>query len=175
MPRRETSVDEPFYNWFVTVDDYNRIRLPLNVSSVVRWIDLKSGNIECAGVVGPWGGVQLVPLTSHRDDVRRLVEAIGDAPPGAWESAHKWVNAARFLATAWPISINVESSRISITLPEASRRAQQLPQPGGTVVVFGFGDILEIWEALKWHDHVRETAQRKASAISDALDELEQR
>jgi DNA-binding transcriptional regulator/RsmH inhibitor MraZ len=43
------------------------------------------------------------------------------------------------------------------------------------VVVFGFGSILEIWDALKWHDHVRGMAKRKAAAIAEALEELEQR
>jgi DNA-binding transcriptional regulator/RsmH inhibitor MraZ len=37
------------------------------------------------------------------------------------------------------------------------------------VVVFGFGNILEIWDVLKWHDHVRETAKRRVAAISEAL------
>jgi DNA-binding transcriptional regulator/RsmH inhibitor MraZ len=82
---------------------------------------------------------------------------------------------ARLLATVWLISVNVEASRISITLPEPPRRAQQVPQAGGAVVVFGFGHILEIWDALKWHDHVRATAKRKTAAISEALEDLGQR
>jgi DNA-binding transcriptional regulator/RsmH inhibitor MraZ len=60
-------------------------------------------------------------------------------------------------------------------LPEPPRRAQQVPQSGGVVVVFGFGNILEIWDALKWHDHVRETAKRRVAAISEALEDLGQR
>ena len=85
------------------------------------------------------------------------------------------MDVARLLATAWLVRVDVESSRISITLPEPPRRAQQVPQSGGVVVVFGFGNILEIWDALKWHDHVRETAKRRVAAISEALEDLGQR
>jgi hypothetical protein len=95
--------------------------------------------------------------------------------PSASESPRKWVDVARLLATAWLFPVNIEASRISITLPEPPRRSQQVPQSGGAVVVFGFGNILEIWDALKWHDHVRATAKRKAAAISEALEDLGQR
>jgi hypothetical protein len=176
VPRHDRQIaNDPFRTWVVTVDQYNRIRLPLDVGDIVPWVSVKSSKLECIGKPGPWGGVQLAPLTDHHDDVRRLAEAVADAPPSASESPQKWVELARFLATAWLIPIHVEVNRISIHLPEPPRRAQQLPQSGGTVVVFGFGDILEIWDVLKWHDHVRETAKRKTAAISEALEDLGQR
>jgi DNA-binding transcriptional regulator/RsmH inhibitor MraZ len=176
MPRRDQKIaDTPFGTWVVAVDEKNRIRLPSEIAEAVRWIDLKSGQVECVGMPGPWGGIQLSPRTDHEEDVRRLAEAMADKPPSASEAPEKWVDVARLLATAWLIPISVEANRISITLPEPPRRAQQLPQSGGTVVVFGFGRILEIWDALKWHDHVRTTAKRKAAAISEALEDLGQR
>jgi DNA-binding transcriptional regulator/RsmH inhibitor MraZ len=176
VPRRDRQIaNDPFRTWVVTVDQYNRIRLPLDVCDIVRWVNPKSEKLECIGTPGPWGGVQLVPLTDHQADVQRLAEAIADAPPSASESSQEWVDVARFLATAWLIPIHVEANRISITLPEPPRRAQQLPAFRGTAVVFGFGNILEIWDALKWHDHVRATAKRKAAAISEALEDLGQR
>ncbi len=176
VPRRDRQLDnDPFRAWVVTVDPYNRIRLPRDVADIVRWLDVRSEKLECIGTPGPWGGVQLAPLTDHQDDVQRLAEAIAGAPPSASESNQKWVDVARLLATAWHIPIHVEASRISITLPEPPRRAKQLPESGDPVVVFGFGDILEIWDALQWHDHARATAKRKAAAISAALEDLGQR
>jgi hypothetical protein len=158
------------------VEEKNRVRIALDeINTVVPWIDVKTGQIECVGMPGPHGGVQVTPLTDHRQDVHPFADAVAETPPSASESSQKWVDVARFLATAWLISINVEARRISITLPEPPRRAQQLPQSGGAVVVFGFGNILEIWDALKWHDHVRVTAKRKAAAISEALEDLGQR
>jgi hypothetical protein len=176
VPRGDQKIpDLPFRTWVVTVDEYNRVRLPLDIHIVVPWIDMKSGQIECAGMPGPSGGIQVAPLSDHRQDVAPFAEATAETPPSASESSQKWVEVARLLATAWLVPINVEASRISITLPEPPRRAQQLPQSGGAVVVFGFGNILEIWDALKWYDHVRATAKRRAAAISEALEDLGQR
>jgi DNA-binding transcriptional regulator/RsmH inhibitor MraZ len=176
MPRGDQRIpDLPFRTWVVTVDEYNRIRLPLEIRTVVPWIDMKTGQIECASMPGPSGGIQVAPLTDHRQHVLPFVESIGETPPSSLESPQKWVDVARLLATAWLMRVDVEASRISITLPEPPRRAQQVPQSGGVVVVFGFGNILEIWDALKWHDHVRAMAKKKTVAISEALEDLGQR
>jgi|GEM_PF-1625236 DNA-binding transcriptional regulator/RsmH inhibitor MraZ len=177
MPRGDQKIrGDPFRTWTVTVDEKNRVRLPLvEIRTVVPWIDLKTGQIECVGMPGPSGGIQVAPLTDYRQDVLPFAEAIAETPPSVSESPQKWVEVARLLATAWLVPVSVEASRISITLPEPPRRAQQVPQAGGVVVVFGFGNILEIWDALKWHDHVRATANRKVAAISEALEDLGQR
>lgn len=167
--------DEPFRTWVLTVDAKNRVRLPLEIGTVVPWIDLKAARIECASMPGPAGGIQIVPLADHRQDVQPFAEAMTETPPSASESPERWVDVARLLATAWPLQVNVEAGRISITLPEPLRTAQQVPQTGGVVVVFGLGSILEIWDAQKWHEHVRATARRKAAAVSEALEDLRQR
>ena len=176
MPRGgQKTRGDPFQTWVVTVDEKNRVRLPREVGAVVPWIDLKARQIECVGMPGPWGGMQVAPLTDHRQDLLPFAEAVAEVRPSASESPLKWVDVARLLATAWLLPVNVETSRVSITLPESPRRAQQVPQAGGVVVVFGLGNILEIWDALKWHEHVRTTAKRKAAAISEALEDLKQR
>lgn len=175
MPRRNQAIPgDPFRTWVREVDQNNRVRLPLEIGSVVRWIAKRRGQFECIGRLGPLGGVQLTPLAMHQEDVRRLTEAMANTPRPS-DSTEKWMDVGRFLATAWPMPINIEANRISITLPEPARRAQQLPQAGGTVVVFGFGGIFEIWDALKWHEHVRATARRKDAAISEAREDLGQR
>jgi hypothetical protein len=176
VPRGDHSIVlDPFRTWVVTVDPYNRIRLPLDVCNVVSWVNIKPGNIECVGTPAPAGGVQLVPRTEYEKDSLRLANAMGGAPPSPSESSQKWVDVARLLATAWLISLSVEGNHISITLPEPPRRAQQLPNAGEIGLVFGFGEILEIWDAIKWHDHVRTMAKRKVAALSGALEDLGQR
>jgi hypothetical protein len=82
---------------------------------------------------------------------------------------------ARLLATAWAMTVGFEAGRFSIKLPEPARRMQLLPEAGGTVVVFGFGEILEMWDGSKWYEHVRATAARKSGAMSEALEDLGQR
>jgi hypothetical protein len=162
----------PFEIWIAEVEDQNRIRLPIEIRTTVPWIKAESGTIECVGIPGSAGGVQLEPLATHEALRNPFIEALGDAPPLSSESGKKWVEAARLLATSWRMTVSIESSRISITLPEPTRRAQQLPGAGGTVVVFGFGEILEIWDAVKWHDHVRAVAKTKLSAVSEAIEDL---
>jgi hypothetical protein len=60
MPRGGQEIlGDPFRTWVVTVDEKNRVRLPLEIGTVVPWIDLKPGQIECVGMPGPWGGIQV--------------------------------------------------------------------------------------------------------------------
>lgn len=42
-------------------------------------------------------------------------------------------------------------------------------------MVFGFGEILEVWEAANWYEYVRTVARTKLSAVSEAIEDLEQR
>ncbi len=166
---------DPFRTWVLTVEAAHRIRLPREIAGVVSWLDTQGDGIECVGVPGPEGGVQVQPLASHEDEVRRMTEALAGTPPRFSEADQKWMDVSRLLATVWALTIRFESSRFSITVPEPPRRAQILPQSGGMVVVFGFGEILEIWDAAKWHEHVRAVAKRKAAALAEALEDIGQR
>lgn len=164
--------DSPFNIWIAEVEDQNRVRLPLEIRTTVSWLNTELGSIDCAGTPGPAGGLQLEPLVNHETLRRQFTQALGDTPAGPLESGKKWVDVARMLATSWRITISIESGRVSIPLPEPTRRAQQLPEAGGIVVAFGFGEILEIWDAPKWHEHVREVAKTKLSAVSKAIEDL---
>jgi DNA-binding transcriptional regulator/RsmH inhibitor MraZ len=62
-----------------------------------------------------------------------------------------------------------------MTLPEPTRRLLRLPGIGGTVVVFGFGEILEVWDAVVWLEHVRRLAKARISLMPEAIEEIERR
>jgi len=157
----------------VLVEDQHRVRLPLaEIRIVVPWLNAEPGKVECVATLGPTGGIQIAPAAAHERLRRSFIDALGDSPPRSSESGQKWVDAARYLATTWRISISIESGRISFTLPEQIRRAQLLLGAGGTVTVFGFGEILEVWETIKWHDHVRSIARTMPSAFSEAVENL---
>lgn len=168
-------LDEPYRTWVVTVDDYHRVRLPIDVRTIVPWIPDKAGTMECVALPGAAGGLQIVPLQVYENDSRRFTEALGDRAARADEAQLPWVAAARLLASAWRLSMSIEAGRISITLSEPVRRAEQVPISGRPVVVFGFGHILEIWDAVKWHDHVRAIARGKPSVLLEATEDLRQR
>jgi len=159
----------------VEVEDQNRVRLLLEVQTVVPWLKSEPSPIDCIGTLGTSGGIQIEPFSTHEPLRNQFAQALGIAPPRSTESGDRWVDAARLLATSWRMSARVESSRISITLPEPVRRAGLLPGIGGLVVVFGFGEILEIWDAIKWHEHLRTASRRRLAAISDAIEDLENR
>jgi DNA-binding transcriptional regulator/RsmH inhibitor MraZ len=85
------------------------------------------------------------------------------------------VDLARCLATAWRIPVSVETSRISFTVPEPIRRAQLLSGHGGTVIAFGSSEIFQVWEEVKWHDHVRGVAKTKLYTTEEAIENLRDR
>jgi hypothetical protein len=41
--------------------------------------------------------------------------------------------------------------------------------------VFGFGEILEVWDARMWLEHVRGLAKAKVSLIAEANEEIGRR
>ena len=175
MPRASQSVsDLPFQTWTVKVEEQNRVRVPNEILQFITWLD-SNGGIECVALPGSSGGIQLTPWATYREGASPFIQALTGTPSSASESSEKWIDAVRYLATFWRISISIEASRISFTLPEALRRAEQLPAAGGSVVVFASGEILEIWPAHEWFDHVRKTATSKVAAIAAALEDLEQR
>jgi hypothetical protein len=178
MPRgdHKTTDDMPYRVWLVLVDPSHRIRIPLaEVKAVVPWVTSESEPIDCIASLGPAGGIQVEPAASYEAMEGSYVGALGDAPPQSAESGQTWVEMARLLATSWRMTISIESSRINITLPEPVRKAKQVPEAGGLAVVFGFGGILEVWDAAKWHDHVRMIAKTKLPALSAALEYLRNR
>ena len=175
MPRGSHKIDGiPFNIWVTDVDPHNRVRIPREARDIVAWLNVEGTEIECIGTLGAAGGIQLAPIASHQTDVARFTEAM-DAPPEAEESGQEWVDVARLFATSWKVLISVEPSRFSLTLPEPLRRVQEFLQPGGTVIVFGFGNILEVWDAPKWNEHIRVAVKQRPTAVSRALEELTRR
>src|SRR5438128_205205 len=91
------------------------------------------------------------------------------------DSSESWLDVVRLLATAVPMTINLEPERISLTLPEALRIAGQVPKAGEVTVIFGCGNILEIWKSENWYEHVRTTAKLRPTGVSRAIEDLEKR
>jgi hypothetical protein len=71
--------------------------------------------------------------------------------------------------------VSVESSQVRIGIPEPIRTLGQLPSTGGTVVVFAFVEILELWTKDAWFQWVRELARERGSVIAEAIEQLRDR
>jgi hypothetical protein len=162
----------PYSIWVEKVEQQSRIRLPKEIEDVVPWLRSKPGTIDCVGSPGPAGGLQIELFAAHDNLRSGFIKELGDASAASLESGERWIEAARLLATSWRIAVNVESNRVSIPLPEPIRRALRLPGAGGTVVVFGFGEIVEVWDAVIWHEYVRGLAKAKISVVSEAIEDI---
>jgi DNA-binding transcriptional regulator/RsmH inhibitor MraZ len=174
MPRGDHNIEGvPYRIWIGKVERQNRIRVKKDIQDVVPWLKRAPGSIDCIGTPGPAGGLQVEPSISHETLRREFVTALGNTAPTSMESSESWVDATRLLASSWRVTVSLERSRVSLTLPEPTRRLLRLPEIGGMVVVFGFGEILEIWDAVAWHEHVRRLAKNKQSLIASATEEIE--
>jgi DNA-binding transcriptional regulator/RsmH inhibitor MraZ len=162
----------PFDFCVTEVDEHNRVRIPPELRAVVSWLKEETGSLDCFGALGPVGGIQIEPLAQYTDPVVRFRNALRDVSPRSTESGRKWVDAARLLATSWKMTVTVEKNQMRITIPEPVRRARQLPGEGGVVAVFGFGEIVEIWEASRWHDYVRTIARNRLSVVESAIEDI---
>jgi DNA-binding transcriptional regulator/RsmH inhibitor MraZ len=176
MPRGGyTFSDTPTEIWSAEVDDRNRIRVPSKIKNLVPWLNkMDTGGLECLATPGARGGLQIEPIESNKALMDRFRIALKDKTAVASDSAKKWVDAARLLATSWRVTLNVEPSQLRMTVPEPIRRAQLLPGPDGRVVVFAMGEILEVWDEPKWYEHVGRIAPSKTSLISKAIEDLEE-
>jgi hypothetical protein len=164
----------PYAKWDVQVEEQNRIRVSLSeISPVISWLDIEPGSIECIAMPGPAGGVQIEPFDSQETLRQRFIKAVRQDPPRSSESGQAWIEVARLLAAHWKLTINVEKYRINIHLPEPIRKGLQLPGFPGRVVVFGLGEILEVWDAVRWYEHIRQLSMTRSSSVQDTIEHLE--
>jgi len=173
MPRGNHKLeDAPAQTFVTTVDAQQRIRIPRDVGRSVSWLDLNSGSIEC--VASPSvRGVQFEPLASHLERQARFTRLIAQhGSPTVADVGENWVDVAGLLASTWRVQVSAEENRFSLTIPEPVRTAQLLPSAKGCVVVFGFGEILEVCEATAWFSRIR-ALKANPAAVYDALEALE--
>jgi hypothetical protein len=173
VPRGDYKIEgTPYGIWVETVEQQNRIRLPKDIQDMVPWLQTEDTTIECTGMPGPVGGLQVQPFAADDDLRKAFVNTVGSVPVTSAESGQPWTEAARLLASSWRIRVSVESSRVNIPLAEPIRQLLALPSAGGIVVVFGFGEIIEVWDASAWREHVRRLAKEKVSILSEAIEAL---
>lgn len=170
-----TGQPAPFSTWVLTVDDYNRLRLPADVELVVPWLGRGRDRVQGVASAGPAGGMRVAPQGSLESRVRPIEAALRAKGPQPHEPGSAWIAVARYAAMSWPLSVHVESSRFTLTLPEKARKLRLVPGKKETAVVFAVGAILEIWTAEDWLIHIRSSARLLDELYEAALEELEGR
>jgi hypothetical protein len=120
------------------------------------------------------GGIQIEPANDRESLRGRYIAAI-EGVPSATESDGTWIDAARLPSTSWRLTVYVETSRLTVTMPEPLRRLNEVPGTDGTVVVFAFGNIWEICDAPTWRRYVQQLAGGRTALIGRAITDLEGR
>jgi DNA-binding transcriptional regulator/RsmH inhibitor MraZ len=163
----------PFQTWTVQVDDQQRVRVPAELKEKVAWLrDLVATSVDCVALPGPDGGIQLQQKEAFESEAAEFLTAIGARTPTGNDAGADWASLARLFATARVVDLQLEKSQIRFKLPEAIRAARQLPEAGGSVVVFAFGNILEVWDAARFYESLQIVAKRRAALLARAIEDL---
>lgn len=160
MSREISKGDGPYGRlpmvYFARVDKQHRLRLPSRLGLIVPWLGAREERVECLALIGPKGGLVIAPETAlgrHGKILARLSKL-----EFSYETSREVMEYARFSATNWAIYFLREPSRYAFTLPEEARKLGLAPSSGRDAAIFVAGQILEVWPAEKWLDHIRELA-----------------
>ena len=161
----------PWRIWVRIVEAQHRLRLPMELGSIIPWLREDRQSIDCLAMIGSHACLVVAPSgvpKGHAQAVERLRRqrfTFDEAVP-------QQIEYARYAATSWTVSLLRESSRYTITLPEDPRKLGIVPSTGQNAVVFALSEILEIWHADRWMAHVQSTAKNIESIRAAALENL---
>ena len=150
------SNESPVASWTFRVESQHRLRLPVDLGLVVTWLP------DCDNIflfVGAIGGMRLLPEKSKMVGTKAtLFRELATKPPSEDDFNAEWLPIARYQSTSWRVPLVKERTRFSITLPEDARKLGLCPSAGELAVVFGGGELLEVWPAQEWISAIRRTA-----------------
>jgi len=153
------------------VEEQNRLRLPAALADVLSWLPPEARVTECVGLVGPFGGVVIAPperVPGHE----RILKHIQRRPLTFGQITSPLADYARLAACTWRFSLSREQTRYTLVLLEEPRKLHLLPRPGEFAYVFASGELLEVWPAPEWLEHVRRLARDMERVRVEALEEI---
>lgn len=149
-----------------------RLRLPREIGLVVPWLKSDSNSIECICTLGAAGGIAIIPKGVLQPSLRSVEPYLTSVSATPWESGSDMLRLVRYLASMQAVSIGVEQTRFSLTIPEAVRKLGVAPDSGQAAVVFAMGSVLEVWRADAWSEHIRQAAGSFNALRADALEAI---
>lgn len=150
----------------------NRLRLPRAIGLVVPWLPTDSVSIDALAWIGASGGVAITPPHEMNLLRRSLETRVAGRTATISDSGTAWLGLTRYLAASWPIPIQAEQSRFSLTLPEDARKLGLAPLGGEHAVVFVANGIIEVWRADRWCEFMRQTTSSFEKMKLAAFEEL---
>jgi hypothetical protein len=177
MAQQIASKKDPSKIWIQTVDSRHRIRLGKHAAEHLPWLKASEGfGIDFVSRVGPTGQLHL-SLKDREETLLQKVKASLDASPVGSDIIDPRIDVLRYEATKWviPCTFEAKSTRFTLVLPREARDLGLVPNENGIAVIFSTGDILEIWPAGKWVEHVTKISANLSHFTALALDEIESR
>ena len=178
MPRgqtQENSKKPAAQVWVRKVEGSHRIRIPGELALVVNWIPTGGGSVDCVARVAAAGGLQILAKQWFDERFETLNRHLAMTPPLPEEAGAAWLPFVRSMATHWPCRLGSEAGRYTLTLPEEARLLGVAPAAEEAAVVFGLGDLLEIWRRDDWVAHVRGAARDEQTAFEQSLNAIVER
>jgi hypothetical protein len=164
--------------WCVKFDGLeHRVRLPIDFAEYVSWARaVGSTGVECVATVGEWGQLQLWQAAPEEEIVRQITEGLHAMDRASGDtSVESSIQLLRMATTAWPVTISFDAKnrRYTVVLPKETRDLELAPIPNGPAVIFAAPDILEVWRAPAWVEHVRNSRRDIRQLTEAALSNLE--
>ncbi len=178
MPADAHDVQAPATLWVRRVGTQHRIRLHGEAAETVKWLKGKAGfAIDCIARLGPAAQLQILPKDREEAAKHKLNSSLKAAPPNVDEIAAPWTELARYFATGWtiPCSFEEKSNRFTFVLPKEARDLGIVPGENEVVAIFSTGEILEVWPAREWTQHVAKISSNLNQITILALDALQSR
>lgn len=172
------SDDKPFRIWVRKVDSQHRIRLNPDLIEALVWAPAEPGSsIPCFAFPGPHGQLQFAQRVPEYEFREKLAAELSQRPARVDEAATEWVQFARYAAMWWPVTLifDAEPQRFAITLPKEARDLRLTPKAGEIALIFGTGNILEIWNEQSWETHSQIVARDPAAFAARAAAAMEDR
>jgi hypothetical protein len=155
--------------WTLTIQPQYRIRVhATDFRQALDFIVPELGSLTVYAGIGTEGQVQLFHPESEIAKSRLALEGrLSTAPLTGADSVTRRGAYLRYVSGLWTVSIDEDTrNRLTIKLPKEALDLDLLPQEGKMVIMFGSGELLEIWRLAEWVQSAKKT---HSSALVEGL------
>ena len=113
----------------------------------------KAAKVTATAIPGPFGGIQILFGGQPLAELQSRIYALASQGKATAESAgNEWTLLARLLTNAWTATFSFHQKAFTLVLPSEARGLGLVPKnQGEEVLIFFYGEILEIWHPDAWN------------------------
>ena len=155
----------------------HRILVPKDITLAVPWLRNRTKSwTECRA--RPSLAVPAIeilsPVSSQRLDTVRYSRFF-TADPVQADASEPYMQLLRREANLWPVKIEAVGETRRLYVPDDLSKIGFLPAKGVVVVLFCFGNILELWTCDDWKRNVSECDLLERNQLDELLENLKAR